>query len=229
MAVKANKEHFIKQLYDDIKAEVVGHKFQVGKRINVEHLAERKRVSTTPVREILNGLVAEKLIVTEPKLGFFMKGLSEVELRDIYFANQQILGWCLSKVKLTFGSNGLLRFPAMKDDLNVLLQADTLSSNQLAVLTGKMFLHFAKQANNGEFISQIASFNDRLVYIRTWECDLLNQPRKMLEQIHNAYAAKDFDAVSDLLASYHESRLALSSTLIGTVDMSANEADSIYR
>lgn len=229
MAIKPGKDNFIKRLYNDIKAEVVAHQFRPGKRINVEHLAERKRVSTTPVREVLNGLVAEKLVVTEPKLGFFMKRLSENELRDLYTANHVLLSWCLSEIKSTFGNNNLVRFPAMKQEIGVLSESEELSSQQLAVLTGKLFLHLAKQANNGEFIDQIANFNDRLEYIRTWECDLLNAPKQALKSIVDAYTSKDFDTLKSSLKGYYDSRLALSQTLIKTMQVSLNEEESIYR
>lgn len=226
MAGKPTNGNFIKKLYDDIKGEVVAHQFPAGKRINVEHLAERKRVSTTPVREVLNGLVAEKLVVAEPKLGFFMRGISEVELRDIYFSNYKILGWCLSEVVARFSDESVLRYPVMKGGIPDLSGSESLESNRLAILTGKMFLHIAKQANNGEFVRHVGNFNDRLQYVRTCECDLLNQPQLSLAKIYDAYTDKNFNSLDTLLEDYYTSRAALTSTIISAMDASEEDGDS---
>lgn len=223
MVVKAPKGQFIKALYKDIKAEVVAHRFPAGKRINVEHLAERKRVSTTPVREILNGLVAEQLVFAEPKLGFFMKGMSEVELRDLYTSNHVMLGWCLDRVAQRFGRDSLLRFPAARHELDALSHTADIQPDQHAILTGQLFSSIARQANNGEFIRFIANFNDRLQYVRTIEGELLSNPSRLTGQIYTAYQQKDFEEAQKALNRYYDTCNSLVSTIVAALGSEQGE------
>lgn len=57
----------INGVYEHVKARVVAREFPAGKRIQPEPLAERLLVSSTPVREALIRLAAERVIVKIPK------------------------------------------------------------------------------------------------------------------------------------------------------------------
>ena len=76
-----NKDKSAKGLYKQIKIDLVSRVYQPGERIVIDQLAERLRVSSTPVREILNRLAAEKLVSIVPQMGFFMPFLTEEILR----------------------------------------------------------------------------------------------------------------------------------------------------
>ena len=49
-----NKDKSAEGLYKQIKIDLVSRVYQPGERIVIDQLAERLRVSSTPVREILN-------------------------------------------------------------------------------------------------------------------------------------------------------------------------------
>ncbi len=55
-----------------------------GQRINEVHLAERLGVSRTPLREALNRLAAEGVLVVKPKRGMFVRPLTLEEFDQIY-------------------------------------------------------------------------------------------------------------------------------------------------
>jgi DNA-binding GntR family transcriptional regulator len=55
-----------------------------GQRINEVHLAAQLGVSRTPLREALAGLVAEAALFNVPRQGFFVRGLTLEEARNIY-------------------------------------------------------------------------------------------------------------------------------------------------
>jgi len=71
MVNKSENENIIKRVYQSIKERVISYDVPPGERLNIEQLAEQLRVSTTPVRESLNRLVAEELILMIPRMGFF--------------------------------------------------------------------------------------------------------------------------------------------------------------
>jgi len=98
MLSKSDNLNIIKRVYNSLKSSVVSHHFVAGERLNIETLAEELRVSITPVRETLLRLVAEGLIINVPKMGFFMRTLSEADIRDLYEMNHILTAWSISQL-----------------------------------------------------------------------------------------------------------------------------------
>jgi len=55
-----------------------------GAQLNTDSIAQQLKVSTTPVRDALNRLEKDGLVVKLPYQGWFVRGFQEKEIRDIY-------------------------------------------------------------------------------------------------------------------------------------------------
>ena len=69
--------------YGRIKEQLFNGKMKPGEKIVVGQLANSLSISPTPVKEALNRLVAEGLLITLPRRGFMVKQLSIKEVHDI--------------------------------------------------------------------------------------------------------------------------------------------------
>jgi DNA-binding GntR family transcriptional regulator len=67
-----------------VRERIVQGTLAPASRINEVHMAEALRVSRTPLREALNGLVAEGALRSVPRRGFFVRPLSVEEFLAIY-------------------------------------------------------------------------------------------------------------------------------------------------
>ncbi len=72
------------QVYEILKAEIMNGTIAPGEKLNEQHLADRLRVSRSPVREAIKQLAGNGLVDNIPNKGAFVKILSEKELSDIY-------------------------------------------------------------------------------------------------------------------------------------------------
>lgn len=72
------------QVADTIREMIVRGVLGDGGRINEVHLAEELGVSRTPLREGLGRLVAENVVTTEPRRGFFVAPLTLSEFEQVY-------------------------------------------------------------------------------------------------------------------------------------------------
>lgn len=72
------------QVADAVRQWIVDGEFAPSARINETHVAQRLKVSRTPVREALGRLVGEGALVAMPNLGFFVAEISQDELDEIY-------------------------------------------------------------------------------------------------------------------------------------------------
>ena len=70
--------------YAAIKTLAISYKLRPGERINEVNIASQLGISRTPVREALNRLVAENLIIFEPQKGFVARKLDLDEILQLY-------------------------------------------------------------------------------------------------------------------------------------------------
>jgi DNA-binding GntR family transcriptional regulator len=71
------------RVYKWLKAAAIDYRFRPGEQIMTGELAERLRVSSTPVRETLIRLQTELLLETTSRRGFFAKTLNLKEMTDL--------------------------------------------------------------------------------------------------------------------------------------------------
>lgn len=76
--------------YSEIKRKLLDGAFHLRQRLDATLLAEDLALSTTPVREALVRLAAERLIAARPPRGFYVSLWSESELRWLYLWRAQL-------------------------------------------------------------------------------------------------------------------------------------------
>lgn len=70
--------------YEALRGMLLLFELRPGERLNEVHLAERLGLSRTPLREALNRLAAERLLVARGGQGFFVRDLDLREAMDLY-------------------------------------------------------------------------------------------------------------------------------------------------
>ncbi len=66
-----------------LREDIVRLRLKPGSRLTVEALAERFGVSRTPVRDALNALAEEGLVVIVPRVGYYVVELSADDIKEI--------------------------------------------------------------------------------------------------------------------------------------------------
>lgn len=79
-----NDVSLIEKTVELIRSDILIGAIRPGERLNIDGLARRFNMSKTPVREAMNMLCAERLVVYKPKLGYFVQTLTVQEFIDIY-------------------------------------------------------------------------------------------------------------------------------------------------
>ncbi len=70
-------------IYKDLKSKLLNGKFKANEVLKEENLAEKYKVSRTPVREALQILVKEGFLTHRRKIGYIVKPLTKNELKEI--------------------------------------------------------------------------------------------------------------------------------------------------
>jgi len=206
---KGSSDHAVEGIYDRIKTLLLAHTLAPGQLLQIGTLAEELGVSTTPVREALTRLAAERLIVFAPKRGFFAKTASEDELRGLYTLNQTLLDSALREWAPGSMSEEEAKAPSK------LFASLPLSDKpeQLTRTVDDLFVRIATRSGIGEMADIIRNFNDRLHHARMIEGEIIENAVEELSQLRHLYSENNRDQLLAALSAYHLRRRELVSSI----------------
>ena len=194
-------------VYERIKHWLLAQTLVPGQLLQIGVLADELGVSTTPVREALTRLAAERMIMSVPKRGFFARTPSEDDIFGLYSVNQTIL------------DAAVMRWPeataqaAPAEAASGEVPVQDRSAEQLARQTGELFLQVASRSGVGEFAEIVRNMNDRLHHARVLECEIIPNVFVEMGRMTALAAANDRAHLREALKAYHVERLRLASAI----------------
>lgn len=78
------------KVYTALRQDIVSGKIPGGTRITEISIADSLRVSRTPVREALQKLSQERLLISIPKAGYMVEDLSDDDIQDLFTTRMEI-------------------------------------------------------------------------------------------------------------------------------------------
>jgi DNA-binding GntR family transcriptional regulator len=189
-------------VYERIKHWLLAQTLVPGQLLQIGVLADELGVSTTPVREALTRLAAERMIMSVPKRGFFARTPSEDDILGLYSVNQTILDAALARWREASGQVA----PA---EVSAEVPVQERSAEQLARQTGDLFLQIAARSGVGEFAEIVRNMNDRLHHARVLECEIVPNVFVEMARITALAAGNERAQLREALKTYHEERLRL--------------------
>jgi DNA-binding GntR family transcriptional regulator len=187
-------------VYERIKSWLLAQTLVPGQLLQIGVLADELGVSTTPVREALTRLAAERMIMSVPKRGFFARTPSEDDILGLYSVNRAILDAAVA------------RWPEAKPaggEATRAIPVQERSAEQLARQAGELFLQVALRSGVGEFAEIVRNMNDRLHHARVLECEIVPDAFVEIARIAELVAAHDRAPLRQALEAYHDERLRL--------------------
>lgn len=154
-------------VYARLKSLVLENKVRPGRRLMADDLAERFRVSRTPVREALQRLSGENLIVTTPNRGHFAKSYDTNEQAALYELAVTILVHCVQKGISEFSLSGLSKPMDIEYDAEGRLVSNSEPfTKSHAMFIEQIYERMAQLSRNGEMLRVIRNFIDRTHTVR---------------------------------------------------------------
>lgn len=203
---KADDDHMTEGVYERIKSWLLTQALVPGQLLQIGVLADELGVSTTPVREALTRLAAERLIIAAPKRGFFARTPSEEDILGLYCVNYTVLDAALSRWP---GDEP----PAAGEVPLVLPALQERNAQHVARRTADLFLQIATRSGISEFAEIIRNMNDRLHHARLVEYELVDGSHDEWATLSALYAAGRSAELRAALKAYHERRWQLVSPI----------------
>lgn len=84
MAGEIKHTSLSEKTYNKLKNDIISGKYEAGERLMHEKLTKKLAVSQTPLREALQRLEREGLVVSFPRKGTFVRELSKTDIAELY-------------------------------------------------------------------------------------------------------------------------------------------------
>ena len=187
----------VEQLYIEIKAELTNRTLLPGQRIDVADLCSRYAISPTPMRNVLNRLVGERIIEAHSHDGFYIPRITEASLRDLLAWNEFLLLSALD-------AGSARPAPAALD----------APSTDVVQETERLFDAVAQHSPNSELNAAVAAAHDRLRALRRLpEAGSIDQHGELLA-LRQHLGDHRITALRGFVRTYHAVRQRALSQLI---------------
>ena len=97
------------KIYQDIKDDINAKVFQPGEKLNIKELARKYDVSDTPVKQALQRLSDEKIVVNTPNKGMSVRAMNSYEMGDIFEIRRMLDTFLIKDIVTTLNYNADLR------------------------------------------------------------------------------------------------------------------------
>lgn len=151
--MKVKKISMKEQAYKIIKHSILSGKYKLGDKINIDSLSRELEISNSPIREALNLLESEGLVVNTPNSGIKVIELSEEYMIEI---NESVY-------VLLSGSFDLCIINGNKDLL--VQEMEKAITIQESLLESKKYREFVRASINFDRCFLVATENQRLISI----------------------------------------------------------------
>jgi len=164
------------QAYEKIKRAIVTLHFEMGKNINEQELCLEFALGRTPVREALQLLASEGLVVIVPRKGVYVSYVSLEDFQKIYESRLMIETFCISEATQKISDAEIQRLKQLIEDSEHLVDARDIEG--LLNLDREIHMGIVKSLNN-HYIEQIAGQVYDLV-TRMWFLSFRTRTQKEL-------------------------------------------------
>lgn len=192
----------VDQVYEQVRQMAANFEFKPAERINESELSKTLGASRTPLREAMNRLVAEGLLVFEPGKGFFCQPLTPALVVNLYELRETL--------ELGAIRGAIAR--ASDDDIAALgaFLTDTRSQytgggsvRDIVALDETFHMKIAELAQNPELLNMIRLVFQRIRYVR-WIAmrDKAAFTPEAHMQIFDALQARDVSLAEDRMRDH---------------------------
>jgi len=216
--------------YEAIKAMIVTGQLAPGRRVTELDLAEQLQVSRTPVREALNRLQRDGLVVERPRTGFAVVQFDETMLREVFDLRLELDSYATRLAVLRITDEQVMSLTEILDKCDELARTDPSPRGRLEEMELGMELHRQIARISGN--SLLAELLDGLlvkcqvyVWMELTQLDEFHAARADHRMIVEAIAARDADQACEHSRSHiRQSR----DGILGLLQMKRDMRDSYF-
>jgi DNA-binding GntR family transcriptional regulator len=149
--------------YERIKDMIVTLKLRPGAVIQEQHLRDQLNLGRTPIREALNRLEVENLVIIEPRRGIFVADITITDLTQIYEVRKELEALTASLATARASAADIAQLESLVEEYRVI---DPTDLEALFAVDRKFHMTLARATNNAFLIRELDLFYN--LSLRIW-------------------------------------------------------------
>jgi len=198
-------------IYQRVRSDILGGRLEVGRRLKLAAMAADYDVSLNIVREALSRLASDRLVKTQPQLGFAVASMTASELQDLTFVRVSIeclalkrsieLGGVDWEAGLLAAHHRLANTPiqmAKVHELRSKAYADTHAAFHVALVSAcdsPMLLEMCQSLHDAAELYRRLAYRKQRVH---------KDPDREHKRLVDAALSRDVERATSLLAKHYE-------------------------
>lgn len=202
--LKETEESYSKEIYKKIKNDILNFRIKDGEFITLSELAEKYKVSKTPVRDALGALEIEGYLKSLPRKGYLVKPVTQKSIREA-FEMRMIFEVAAAKIAIkTAGDDELkciLKLAEEFPDGNI---TNINNLNFFNRLNNEFHMSIVKAAHNSLLMEtglNIMENLSRILVSDSYNLDFTNE-KKEHKDIAQALINRDADKLERLISEH---------------------------
>ena len=197
---KIKKQSLVDQIYSHLRDDILNLRFPLGSRINVNEIQDELGVSSTPLREALNRLQQEGLVVMENNVGASVLTLDAHDVEEI-----EELAFTLQSAAVRFSLERGDR-AAMLQRIEEQLQryAAARSARECTRAVFELIGTFYHNCGNRRLDDSMIALQGQVLLLRGIyaDCPGSRENLDLLEKVRDGVKANDADSILSALQEY---------------------------
>lgn len=145
-----------RETYNSLKNDIIYRKIESGASLVEDELAEKYKVSRTPIREALKWLENDGLVIYYPYRGCFVKSFGEQDIIEIFTVRKALEGIsCNAAAKVITGANILLMEENHKKSIEAFEQGNLKLAGDLGDNLHKVILDISGNTQIKKILDQL--------------------------------------------------------------------------
>jgi DNA-binding GntR family transcriptional regulator len=165
-------------VYAKLKHLLVNYQCRPEMQLHPTELADRLKVSSTPVREALHRLAGEHLLISVPNKGFYSKVLAFEEMKELSVLSKVLLQHAIAAGAAPLNGEQFLEYPVNANRTGL---ADQIVSDVQFIENA--FESIAAASCNRCLSMMIRNLNDRTHYVRLLGLEMEERRSQILHRI----------------------------------------------
>lgn len=171
------------RIYKELRRSIILNALKPGERLNLDELATKCNTSVTPVREALQMLTQEGLVVNKPHAGFYVAKVTLKQLRDLLELREILEVASVERAATRITAEQL----AALENVHAGYVGDDDASRERYLDENRRFHHLIAQASgNRELAEALKRLHDRLarffVFVHTGE-EMEKRHKRLIEAL----------------------------------------------
>lgn len=166
--------------YDRLCELIAGGRLRFGERLDERELAERMKISRTPIRDAVGRLAAEGVVERRPYLGNFVRSFTPTQIQDLYEVRIELEGLAVRQAVARASAQQV-------DELAAIIAAcheayEQADLDRFEALDQRFHDHIARISNNQTLFEVLQSLRLQIRLVRHYANEMPSQAAKTLDE-----------------------------------------------